>query len=454
MFALAVACIAHGGMAEAHPFGMSSVNRYLGVECTERGGLHIAWLLDFAELPAARELARLDRDGDGAVTPVERDAYLDALVPGVLAQWTIERNGERVVPRLVHRSIEAPEGQSGLSTLRILGELTVDPMPQPTPNVTVHVIDHSYSDRQGFRDLRADDTDAARLVSAPAEIPVSAPDGTTLRRVDEATFVFALRHATVVPAPVVSTLPTRTVWWVLASAVGWLLALVLGLARRDLDPRARIVVAIGFAIAASALPPDHTRALAGLGACAFVTALAVRPRPAWLARRLAIALLWALGFAAVRVFASPSPHAIDPALRLAARIAIALVALLPLSATTTLTTLADALAGLGLPSLFVDTTVTTARGVQILRDESERVARARRLRAPDAGPITRLTLFGSLASTVLERGLQRADRAHLAMSLRGFDGHAPSSSRRTPRALDIAALAVALATLAAITRIP
>ncbi len=44
--ALAALCVTHD--AAAHPFGLSSVNRYLGIECTERGGLHIAWLLDFA----------------------------------------------------------------------------------------------------------------------------------------------------------------------------------------------------------------------------------------------------------------------------------------------------------------------------------------------------------------------------------------------------------------------
>ncbi|MEI8259144.1 MAG: energy-coupling factor transporter transmembrane component T [Deltaproteobacteria bacterium] len=168
---------------------------------------------------------------------------------------------------------------------------------------------------------------------------------------------------------------------------------------------------------------------------------------------MALAMLWAGGFAAARALAGPATtHAHAAALHLGARVAIALVALLPVAATTTLTGLADALAGLRLPALFVDTTVTTARGVQILRDESTRVARARQLRAPGASVVTRLGLFGSFASTVLERGLLRAQRAHLAMSLRGFDGRLPPRRASTLRARDVVTAVLAIAALVLATR--
>ncbi len=458
MLALCVLCLAH--VAAAHPFGLSSVNRYLGIECTAGGGLRIAWVLDFAELPAAREIARLDRDGDGAVTPAERDAYLDELVPPVLAQWIIERNGERVMPRRLHASIDAPAGQSGMSTLRVLAELGVEPMAHPAQRVTIHVVDRSYSDRTGFRDLRADDSDDARLVSAPPDSPVTAPDGTTLRRVDEATFVFELRAMAPTsqraPANAITTRPShaRTVWMPVAASVAWLCALALGLGRRGVDTRVRLVVAVAFAIGAG-IAGDTPVPLALLGGLAVTGAVAASRSPWWLARRMAIALVWAAGFAAARVLAGPAEtHAHHAALYLGARIAIALVALLPVAATTTLTGLADALAGLRLPAVFVDTTVATARGVQILADESTRVARARQLRAPDAGIATRVGLFGSFASTVLERGLQRAQRAHLAMSLRGFDGRLPPRPTRTLRARDAVTAVIALAAVVLAARTP
>jgi energy-coupling factor transporter transmembrane protein EcfT len=364
-----------------------------------------------------------------------------------VAQWVIERNGVRVEPRVVHRAIEVPPGQNGLDTLRVLGELVVDPPAVRTRRVTVHVVDRSYAQREGVRDLRADDSDAARLVSAPPELPVRGADGTTLRRVNEATFVFELR------APPPSTAPPAVAQhvtghgrWIalVASSLAWLLALTIGLARREADSRVRVVLTLAFAIAAGAARADSNRALALLAAFALTGAVAVRPAPSWFARRVALALVWGLAFGATRALASPV-HSFATGARLAARIAITLLATVPLAATTTVTRLAEALAGLPVPAIFADTTVSTVRGLALLRAEGARIARARILRAPDAGIATRIALFGSYAGAVFERGLARASRADLAYALRVANG-TRRTHRRAP-ARDVIALVCALAAL-------
>ncbi len=431
------------------------MNRYLGVEANAGGGLHIAWLLDFAELPAAQEIARLDRDRDGAVTPAERDAYLDVLVPSVIAQWRVERNGVLVTPRVLHRAIEVQPGQSGLETLRVLGELEVEPLASPTQHVTVHIVDRSYGDRTGMRDLRADDSEAARVISAPADAPVRSPDGTTLRRTDEATFVFALRSRVESATAITTVTDARTAQTrsvvIAIAGLAWAIALALGLARRDCDPRVRIVVTVAFALATTLARAEPT-ALATLATFALIAAVAVRPRASWLASRLAIALAWAAALGASRAFTTHEGFTSGP-IAMMVRIAISLVAVLPLVATTSLTRFADALASLPLPSLFIDTTVSTARGVAILRDEAARIARARMLRAPRAGFATRVALFGSYASAVVTRGLDRAARTHLAFVLRGGTARVAAARARTPWR-SIAALAFGVVALILAARVP
>ncbi len=110
-----VACPAGVG---AHPLGMASVNRYVGV-APRAVGLELDYLLDLAELPAYAEIERLDGDHDGRVTPAERDRFLDGLVPDIVAALRVTVDGRTVVLREVFRAMEAPPGQSGLSTLRV-----------------------------------------------------------------------------------------------------------------------------------------------------------------------------------------------------------------------------------------------------------------------------------------------------------------------------------------------
>jgi len=106
--------------------GDTSINHYAGIEIS-RDGVRVKYLLDFAELPAQRELARVDPDGDDRVTPEERAAYLEARTSEILPALRLEVNGTRRDLRAEWSGVTFPPGQGGLSTVRIAWELRADP---------------------------------------------------------------------------------------------------------------------------------------------------------------------------------------------------------------------------------------------------------------------------------------------------------------------------------------
>ena len=57
--ALMLALLLRAAVGEAHPLGMASVNRYLGVKAHAQE-LELDYLLDLAEIPAWAEIERLD----------------------------------------------------------------------------------------------------------------------------------------------------------------------------------------------------------------------------------------------------------------------------------------------------------------------------------------------------------------------------------------------------------
>lgn len=93
-----------------------------------------------------------------------------------------------------------------------------------------------------------------------------------------------------------------------------------------------------------------------------------------------------------------------------------------LIALTSFSGLCLALESLRVPRLFVTQLLFLYRYLFVLLDEARRMTRARTLRAlAHRGP--GLKTFGSLIGHLLLRAADRAERIHLAMRCRGFDGH-------------------------------
>lgn len=204
-----LALVAWGARAVAHPLGLSSINRYVGVQMHARE-IEVDYLLDLAEIPAWTEIESLDTNHDSAVTPPERDRYLDGLVARLRPHLELRAGGAPCELREVFRTMEAPPGQNGLSTLRIAVEFRAALPATCGPRCEVAVRDTFYANRGGWREIGAQGTAAATVVAsslppgpragATLVYPTDPDDRTTVRvsppRQDSATFTFERRVAT------------------------------------------------------------------------------------------------------------------------------------------------------------------------------------------------------------------------------------------------------------------
>ncbi len=103
------------------------------------------------------------------------------------------------------------------------------------------------------------------------------------------------------------------------------------------------------------------------------------------------------------------------------RFVLSLGAALILIASTSFPAICRALEQLGTPRVFVIQLLFLYRYIFVLADEGVRLARARALRSFE-GRGHEWRVFGSMAGQLLMRALDRAERVHLAMRCRGFDG--------------------------------
>jgi cobalt/nickel transport system permease protein len=103
------------------------------------------------------------------------------------------------------------------------------------------------------------------------------------------------------------------------------------------------------------------------------------------------------------------------------RFALTVLAALVLIATTSFSGVCLALERLGAPRAFVLQLLFLYRYLFVLVDEAQRLVRARALRSFGARGLG-MRVFGHLAGQLLLRTIDRAQRIHLAMLCRGFDG--------------------------------
>jgi cobalt/nickel transport system permease protein len=94
---------------------------------------------------------------------------------------------------------------------------------------------------------------------------------------------------------------------------------------------------------------------------------------------------------------------------------------LALIACTGFDAICSALAGMGVPAVFTIQLLFVYRYIFVLGEEAARMARARALRSfGDKG--MGIGVYGSMLGQLLFRTMDRAQRIHLAMMCRGFDG--------------------------------
>lgn len=116
--ALVLSALAPALPAAAHPLGNFSINQYNRLE-VESDAVRMTYVLDLAELPTIADRQLLDRDGDGATTPAEQDAYVASKLAEIAPFWQLSVAGSPLPLTLQQSTISFPEGQAGLATTRI-----------------------------------------------------------------------------------------------------------------------------------------------------------------------------------------------------------------------------------------------------------------------------------------------------------------------------------------------
>ena len=236
------------------------------------------------------------------------------------------------------------------------------------------------------------------------------------------------------------------------------------LARRDtpaarLDPRTKVLATLAFVAVVASFGRTELGRLAPLAAFPLaLAALGDVPARAVLVR-LAIASPFALGVAAFEPFLHRAPAAaVGPVilsegtlafLTILAKFALTLGAALVLVATTGFDEVCRGLRSLGAPRVLVTQLGLTYRYLFVLADEASRLVRAHGLRADGRRPTSRVA--GALLGQLLLRALARAERVHVAMRCRGFDGWFPVRHAASFAMRDLA-FATATAALLAVAR--
>ncbi len=207
------------------------------------------------------------------------------------------------------------------------------------------------------------------------------------------------------------------------------------LAARDtpltrIDPRAKALATIAFIVTVVSFDRYRVAALLPLAAFPLVLAALGDVPAAPLVRKLAAAAPFALLVGIFNPLLDRAPMVELGGTTISAgwvsfasillRFALTVGAALVLVAGTGMHTLCAALGRLGVPQVFTAQLLFLFRYAFVLGAEASRMATARELRA--CGQRLPLAAYGPLLGHLLLRAFERAQRIHLAMRARGFDG--------------------------------
>ena len=141
-----VVLLAWPSAAGAHPLGNFTVNRYARVEVSA-DVVRVYYVLDEAEVPAFQ---------DRAAVTADPDAFLRTTTGQIASNLDLTVDGRTLELDVVDRSLDQPEGEAGLDTLRIAA-IYEAPLPSSLPDgpVTLRFEDRNEPDRIGWREVVA-----------------------------------------------------------------------------------------------------------------------------------------------------------------------------------------------------------------------------------------------------------------------------------------------------------
>jgi len=201
-----------------------------------------------------------------------------------------------------------------------------------------------------------------------------------------------------------------------------------------LDPRAKLVSAVVFALAVSLMTQVWPLVLALTASLVILGLSGLRLRA--ISRQMTlVALLVVMVALPVYFF-----RGFDAFVALLLRVFSAVLVLLTMVLTTAGADLASGLRRLGLPRSFVAMLTLTYRYLFLYGDEAKRLTKARESRGGGRGRslLDRRVLqtISSTAGLILVKAYRRATRIDRAMRARGYSGEAVSGGRLRMRAVD------------------
>jgi cobalt/nickel transport system permease protein len=218
-----------------------------------------------------------------------------------------------------------------------------------------------------------------------------------------------------------------------------------------LDPRAKIVGLLGLVVVAVTTPPGAWAAYAMHLGILLTVVVAARLPVRHVARRMTVELPFLLAAVAMP-FVVPDGGLVGGTL--AARITIAVLAMVVLSSTTPFPRLLEGFQGLRAPKTILLIVSFMWRYLQVIGEDVARLRVAREARGASASRLQHLRAAAGMIATVFLRTLERGERVYLAMLSRGYDGTVPAvlGSGLVLRRVDVLFVS-ALAALAVAARV-
>lgn len=212
-----------------------------------------------------------------------------------------------------------------------------------------------------------------------------------------------------------------------------------------LDPRAKVITVLVYAIALTSFGKYDVTALAPMALYVIWTISAGRLPLKWLAGKVLLASPFALMLGAANPIMDTAPLVSVMGIEvsggwislaaLLCRFCLSLIAALALVATTGFDGVCASLTRLHAPRAFVMQLALLHRYISVLGEETTRIVRGWRQRAGDQRRPS-LRLFTLLLGGLLARSVDRSQRVHQAMLARGFQGEMQSNRPMTFRAVD------------------
>lgn len=212
-----------------------------------------------------------------------------------------------------------------------------------------------------------------------------------------------------------------------------------------LDPRAKVVATILFAVTVVSFPKYEVLSLLPFFLFPILFSALGDIPAGFIARKVAAVSPFALFIGIFNPLFDPFTVAIAPGVSVSAgwvsfasillKFALTISAALLLIATTSFPGICRGLRRLGLPALFVSQLLFLYRYLFVLLEEAMRVIRARDLRS-FGGRGTGVRVYVRIVGTLFLRTVERAERIYGAMLARGFRGDLPSMRREALRTAD------------------